>query len=87
MADKPTLYIDYPTGKIQGPSQAIGRLFAPPKTKSWHGPPESTIVISDPQRFQQTVARLRKLGYPLVENPPPNQDPEASPHTDTSPPS
>jgi hypothetical protein len=71
MADnKSTLYIDYQTGKIQGPLEVIGRLFATPKTKSWYGPPESTIVISDPQRLQQTVERLRQLGYPLVENPP-----------------
>ena len=77
MADKPTLYIDYNTGKIQGPSEIIGRLFATPKTKSWYqGPPEATIVMSDPQRLRQTVARLRQLGYPLVESPAPS--PEAA---------
>jgi hypothetical protein len=73
MADKPTLYIDYQGGKIKGPGEIIGRLFANPKAKSWYPPPEeSMIVISDPQRFQQTVARLRELGYPLVETAPPN---------------
>jgi hypothetical protein len=70
MADKPTLYIDYRTGKIRGPSEAIGHLFANPKLKSWYGPPESMMVISDPQRFRQTVERLRQLGYPLLEDPP-----------------
>lgn len=70
MADKPSLTVDYHTGKIQGPSEVIGRLFATPKTKSWYGPPISTIVISNPERFQQTVTRLRQLGYPLVEQPP-----------------
>jgi hypothetical protein len=74
MADKPPLYIDYHSGRIQGPSEVIGRLFATPKAKSWFGPPESTIVISDPQRLHQTVARLRELGYPLIESPPPNYD-------------
>lgn len=72
MADKPTLYIDYRGGKIRGPGEIMGRLFATPKTKGWYPPPESMIVISDPQRFQQTVARLRELGYPLVETAPPN---------------
>jgi hypothetical protein len=67
MADKPTLYIDYQGGKIRGPGEVLGRLFANPKAKSWYAPPESMIVISDAQRFQQTVARLRELGYPLVE--------------------
>ena len=70
MADKPTLYIDYHTGKIRGPSEVIGHLFANPKLKSWYGPPESMMVISDPHRFQKTVERLRQLGYPLVEDPP-----------------
>lgn len=70
MADKPTLYIDFQGGKIRGPGEVIGRLFANPKAKSWYPPPEAMIVISDPQRFQQTVARLRELGYPLVETAP-----------------
>ena len=70
MADKPTLYVDYQSGKIQGPNKIIGRLFANPKAKSWYGPPESTIVISDPTRLQETVARLRQLGYSLLEHPP-----------------
>ncbi len=86
IADKPTLYVDYQAGKIQGPHQIIGRLFANPKAKSWYAPPaESTIAISDPQRLQQTVARLRELGYPVVEKAPP--DPSANPSTltDTSP--
>jgi len=71
MADKPPLVIHYHTGTIQGPSAVISRLFANPKMKSWDSLPEATIVISDPQRLQQTVARLRQLGYPLVEHPPP----------------
>jgi len=70
MADKPSLYIDYQAGTIRGPGEVIGRLFATPKDKSWYAPPESTIVISDPRRLQQTVARLRQLGYPVVEHPP-----------------
>ena len=70
MAEKPTLYIDSQGGKIRGPGEVIGRLFANPKAKSWYPPPESMIVISDPQRFQQTVARLRELGYPLIEDAP-----------------
>jgi hypothetical protein len=78
MVDKPTLYIDYRTGKIRGPSEAIGHLFANPKLKSWYGPPESMMVISDPQRFQQTVERLRQLGYPLVETPSPGEKPPAT---------
>jgi hypothetical protein len=71
MADKPPLVINYHTGTIQGPSAVISNLFANPKIKSWDAPPEATIVISDPQRLQQTVARLRQLGYPLVEYPAP----------------
>jgi len=68
MAEKPTLYIDTQSGKIQGPGRVIGRLFANPKSKSWFAPPdESTIVISDAERFAYTVNRLRELGYPLVE--------------------
>jgi hypothetical protein len=67
MAEKPRLHIDYQKGTIQGPGDIIGRLFAGPKDKSWMAPPESMIVISDPQRFQQTVERLRRLGYPLSE--------------------
>lgn len=84
MADKPTLHIDYQTGRIKGPNETIGRLFASPKAKSWYGPAESTVVISDPQRLQQTVARLRELGYPLVENPPPpmEKDTQPSPRPD-----
>ena len=70
MADKPPFVVNYHTGTIQGPSAVIGRLFATPKTKSWDAPPEATIVISDPQRLRQTVARLRELGYPVVEHPP-----------------
>ena len=30
--------------------------------------------IGDPQRLQQTVARLRQLGYPLVESPTPQTE-------------
>jgi len=71
MADKPSLVVNYRTGTIQGPSAVISNLFANPKIKSWDAPPEATIVISDPQRLQQTVARLRQLGYPLVEHPAP----------------
>ena len=71
MADKPSLTVNYHTGTIQGPSAVISNLFANPKIKSWDAPPEATIVISDPQRLQQTVARLRQLGYPLVEHPAP----------------
>lgn len=68
MAEKPTLYIDSQSGKIQGPGRIIGQLFANPKSKSWFAPPEeSTIVISDEAQFQYTVERLRNLGYPLVE--------------------
>jgi hypothetical protein len=70
MAEKPALSIDYHTGTIRGPSEVISRLFATPKTKSWDWLPEATIVISDPQRLQQTVARLRQLGYSVVELPP-----------------
>ena len=76
MADKPTLYIDYAGGKIQGPSEIISRLFATPKDKSWFGPPESTIVMSNPQRLRETVERLRQLGYPVIET-------SAAPTTDT----
>jgi hypothetical protein len=71
MAEKPSLSINYHLGTIQGPSGIISRLFATPKTKSWDWLPEATIVISDPQRLQQTVERLRQLGYPLLETPPP----------------
>jgi hypothetical protein len=73
MADKPPLYIDYRAGTIKGPGATIGRLFATPKDKSWDAPPVATIVISNPSRLQQTVERLRQLGYPLVESsqPPP----------------
>jgi hypothetical protein len=68
MAEKPTLYVDTQSGKIQGPGRVIGQLFANPKSKSWFAPPEeSTIVISDAERFQYTVNRLRELGYPVVE--------------------
>lgn len=70
MADKPPLTINYQNGTIQGSGTVISRLFATPKTKSWDVLPEATIVISDPQRLRQTVARLRQLGYPLVETPP-----------------
>ena len=73
MADKPTLYVNYQEGTIRGPGDSIGRLFSDPKAKSWFAPPESTIAISNPQRLQHTVARLRQLGYPLVEHPQPEQ--------------
>jgi hypothetical protein len=69
MAEKPSLYVNYQTGTIRGPGGVIGRLFAGPKDKGWDAPPEATIVISNPQRLQQTVARLRALGYPLIESP------------------
>lgn len=70
MAEKPPLYIDYHAGKIEGPLEVIGRLFATPKDKSWgYAPPVATIVISNPERLRQVAARLRKLGYPLVETP------------------
>ena len=73
MADKPSLIVNYHTGTIQGPSAVMSNLFANPKIKSWDSLPETTVVISDPQRLQQTVARLLQLGYPLVEHasPPP----------------
>jgi hypothetical protein len=74
MADKPPLSINYHAGTIQGPSAVMSHLFATPKTKSWDWLPEATIVISDPQRLQQTVARLRQLGYPLVESPAPHAE-------------
>ena len=83
MADKPTLYIDYQGGKIRGPGNIMGRLFASPKAKSWYPPPESMIVISDPHRFQQTVARLRALGYPLVETAPSDDGSGVSAHPTT----
>jgi hypothetical protein len=70
MADKPPLFVDYRTGTIQGPSAVISRLFATPKTKSWDAPPEARIAISDPHRLAQTVARLRELGYAVVERVP-----------------
>ena len=68
MADKPTLYIDYEGGTIRGPQEIIGRLFATPKTKTWLGPPEATMAISDPERLRRITERLRELGYPLVES-------------------
>jgi len=74
MAEKPSLSVNYQTGTIQGPSAVMSHLFATPKTKSWDWLPELTIVISDPQRLQQTVARLRQLGYPLVESPTPHAE-------------
>lgn len=67
MAERPPLTVNYQAGTIQGPSGIISRLFATPKTKSWDWLPEATIAISDPQRLQQTVARLRELGFPLIE--------------------
>jgi hypothetical protein len=73
MAEKPTLYINSERGTIKGPERVIGRLFANPKAKSWFGPPESTIVIGDAERFRQTVERLRELGYPLEETAAPGQ--------------
>ena len=84
MAEKPTLYIDYQTGKIVGPSEVIGHLFANPKLKSWYGPPESMMVISDPQRFQKTLERLRQLGYPLVEKPPSDRPTASSPRPEAA---
>jgi hypothetical protein len=74
MADKPTLYVDYEKGTIKGPEKIIGRLFANPKAKSWFGPPESTIVISNAEQFHTTVERLRQLGYVLVERPAPQRE-------------
>ena len=71
MAGKPTLYIDYQGGTIRGPQEIIGRLFATPKTKTWLGPPEAIMAISDPERLRRTAERLRQLGYPLVESTPP----------------
>jgi hypothetical protein len=71
MANKPSLTVNCRTGTIQGPSGVISNLFATPKTKSWDWLPEATIVISDPQRLQRTIARLRDMGYPLVEEPAP----------------
>ena len=68
MADKPTLYVDYEGGTIRGPQEIIGRLFATPKTKTWYGPPEAVMAISDAGRLRQTAERLRQLGYPLVES-------------------
>ena len=68
MADKPTLYVDYEGGTIRGPQEIIGRLFATPKTKTWYGPPEAVMAISDSERLRQTAERLRQLGYPLVES-------------------
>ena len=67
MPDKPTLYIDYEGGTIRGPQAIIGRLFATPKTKTWLGPPEATMAVSDPERLRRIAERLRGLGYPLVE--------------------
>ena len=75
MADKPTLYVDYEGGTIRGPQEIIGRLFATPKTKTWFGPPEAIMAISDPERLRQTAERLRQLGYPLVESGPPFAEP------------
>lgn len=71
MADKPTLYVDYEGGTIRGPQEIIGRLFATPKTKTWLGPPEAVMAVSDPERLRQIAERLRQLGYPLVESTPP----------------
>ena len=75
MAAKPTLYVNHERGTIKGPERVIGQLFANPKAKSWFGPPESTIVIGDADRFRQTVERLRELGYPLEETATPDQAP------------
>ena len=69
MAEKATLFVDYEKHTIKGPEKIIGRLFANPKAKSWFGPPESTIVISNVEQFHSTVGRLRELGYALVEYP------------------
>lgn len=75
MAEKPTIYIDSQSGKIQGPGRVIGHIFANPKSKSWFAPPEeSTVVISGTERFQYTVNRLRELGYPVVERTASSQD-------------
>ena len=75
MTEKPTIYIDHQRGTIKGPERVIGRLFANPKAKSWYGPPESTIVIGDTERFRHTVERLRVLGYPLEETSAPDKTP------------
>ena len=48
--------------------------FCQPKNQELGQSPGGEIVISDPQRLQQTVARLRQLGYPLVEHAPPPPD-------------
>lgn len=71
MAEKSTLYVDYEGGTIRGPQEIIGRLFATPKTKTWLGPPEAVMAISDPERLRRITERLRQLGYPLVESEPP----------------
>ena len=68
MAEKPTLYVDYAGGTIRGPQAIIGRLFATPKTKTWLGPPEATMAVSDPARLRRITDRLRELGYPLMES-------------------
>ena len=68
MAGKATLYIDYEGGTIRGPQEIIGRLFATPKTKTWLGPPEATMAVSDPDRLRRIAERLRELGYPLMES-------------------
>lgn len=67
MAGKATLYVDYEGGTIRGPQEIIGRLFATPKTKTWLGPPEAVMAVSDPERLCRITERLRELGYPLVE--------------------
>ena len=69
MAEKPTLYVDYARGTLKGPSKIIAQLFPGPKDKSWFPPEESIIAISDPERLQLTVERLRGLGYPMMETP------------------
>ena len=74
MADKPPLSINYRTGTIQGPSAVMSRLLPPRRPRVGTGCRRLLIVISDPQRLQQTVARLRQLGYPLVESPTPHAE-------------
>jgi hypothetical protein len=62
------LHIDYQAGTVRGPVEVMGRLFAPARGY-FYGPPESTVVIGDPQRLRRVAERLRRMGYPLVESP------------------
>ena len=74
------LYIDYRTGTIRGPAELMGRLFAPARGY-FYGPPQATLVISNPQRLHRIVARLRALGYRLIETPSPPASPCESAET------